>query len=355
METPSCKFYVDPTADEETLKKAVRHVCKSVVKEWHGVEETLMEVSHITGGITNLLLKVAVTSSGVSPECVTVRIFGPHTEAVIDRDREIQGLRHLSESGFGAGLIGLFDNGMVQTFIVARTLTPPEISQPELAARIAKELRRLHETEAPFPKEPQLWADLSRFMKKASTLSFEDPKKKEIYESISFTELQEEIDELKRSSKSLEAPIVFAHNDLLSGNVMYNEELDKLYFIDFEYSTYNYRGYDIANHFNEYAGFECDYNLYPSKDVQYHFFHHYLDGFSSEKVQVTEAELERLYIETNVFALGSHLYWAIWAIVQARYSDIDFDYLGYFFLRYGEFKRKKEDFLSLIPLQQIDE
>lgn len=39
---------------------------------------------------------------------------------------------------------------------------------------------------------------------------------------------------------------------------------DKLYFIDFEYGSYSYRGYDIANHFNEYAGFDCDYSLYVS-------------------------------------------------------------------------------------------
>jgi len=37
---------------------------------------------------------------------------------------------------------------------------------------------------------------------------------------------------------------------------------EKLYFIDFEYGSYSYRGYDIANHFNEYAGYECDYTLY---------------------------------------------------------------------------------------------
>ncbi|XP_026378884.1 erlin-2-B-like [Papaver somniferum] len=37
-----------------------------------------------------------------------------------------------------------------------------------------------------------------------------------------------------------------------------------------------YRGYDIGNHFNEYAGFDCDYSLYPNKDAQYHFFRHYL-------------------------------------------------------------------------------
>jgi len=38
--------------------------------------------------------------------------------------------------------------------------------------------------------------------------------------------------------------------------------VERLYFIDFEYGSYSYRGYDIANHFNEYAGFDCDYSLY---------------------------------------------------------------------------------------------
>jgi hypothetical protein len=38
----------------------------------------------------------------------------------------------------------------------------------------------------------------------------------------------------------------------------------KIYIIDYEYGSYSYQGYDIANHFNEHAGFECDYSLYVS-------------------------------------------------------------------------------------------
>ncbi|MCH86190.1 kinase superfamily protein, partial [Trifolium medium] len=49
-----------------------------------------------------------------------------------------------------------------------------------------------------------------------------------------------------------------------------------LYLIDYEYASYNYRGFDIGNHFAEYAGFECDYSLYPNMNEQYHFFRHYL-------------------------------------------------------------------------------
>jgi ethanolamine kinase len=57
---------------------------------------------------------------------------------------------------------------------------------------------------------------------------------------------------------------------------LFGECSEKLYLIDFEYASYNYRGFDIGNHFNEYAGYDCDYSLCPNKDEQYYFFRHYL-------------------------------------------------------------------------------
>lgn len=38
----------------------------------------------------------------------------------------------------------------------------------------------------------------------------------------------------------------------------------ELTFIDFEYGAYGDRGFDWGNHFNEWAGFDCDYTMYPS-------------------------------------------------------------------------------------------
>jgi ethanolamine kinase len=47
-------------------------------------------------------------------------------------------------------------------------------------------------------------------------------------------------------------------------------------------------------------------------------------------------KLEALYVEVNQFALFAHLFWGIWALVQASVSDIDFNYMeyavGFFFL-----------------------
>lgn len=85
-------------------------------------------------------------------------------------------------------------------------------------------------------------------------------------------------------------------------------------------------------------------------------------------------EVESVFLETDAYKLASHLYWAIWAIIQVRFvnhivyyltlitciklnvnfveqarmSPIDFDYLGYFFLRYNEYKKQKPLTFSLV-------
>ena len=64
------------------------------------------------------------------------------------------------------------------------------------------------------------------------------------------------------------------------------------------------------------------------------------------RVQLSPEQLERLAAEVNVFALASHMYWGVWAIIQARYSPIDFDYMGYVGLRWGEYHRRKEEFMG---------
>ncbi|XP_023536612.1 probable ethanolamine kinase isoform X1 [Cucurbita pepo subsp. pepo] len=320
-------------------------MCKDLFKQWSELDDSRFSVETVSGGITNQLLKVTVEEENGSNVSITVRLYGPNTDYVINRDRELQAIKYLSAAGFGAKLLGVFKNGMVQSFIHARTLEPSDLRKPELAAEIAKQLNKFHKVYIPGSTEPQLWNDILKCYGKASALQFDDTEKQCIFDSISFTEIHNEILEIKELTSLLNAPVVFSHNDLLSGNLMLNEEEERLYFIDFEYGSYNYRGFDIGNHFNEYAGYDCDYSCYPSKEEQYHFFRHYLQP--EEPDEVSQEDLEALYVESNTFMLASHLYWALWALIQARMSPIDFDYLRYFFLRYNEYKKNKETYCSL--------
>ncbi|KAF5725818.1 ethanolamine kinase isoform X1 [Tripterygium wilfordii] len=344
-EIKSSSLTVDTSLSLPDMTPRVIILCKDLFKKWSNLDDSYFFVETVSGGITNLLLKVTVRADDGNEDSVTVRLYGPNTDYVINRQRELQAIKYLSAAGFGAKLLGVFGNGMVQSFIIARTLEPSDMREPKLSAEIARQLHKFHQVEVPGSKEPQLWNDIFKFFKNASKLQFDDDEKQEKYKKISFNEVNNEILELKELTGLLNSPVVFAHNDLLSGNIMVNDDEGKLYFIDFEYGSYNYRGYDIGNHFNEYAGYDCDYSLYPSKDEQYHFIRHHLQP--DKPNEVSDKDVEALYLEINVFMLASHIYWALWALIQAKMSPINFDYLGYFFLRYNEYNKQKGRWVSL--------
>ncbi|CEG64849.1 hypothetical protein RMATCC62417_01757 [Rhizopus microsporus] len=116
------------------------------------------------------------------------------------------------------------------------------------------------------------------------------------------------------------------------------------HFIDYEYGCYAYRGFDIGNHFNEFAGFDCEYWRYPTKEFQLKWFDWYLT--ESIGVKPTDEEKEKMYIEVNAFSLVSHFYWGLWAMIQAMVSDIDFNYMEYAVLRFNEYYKRRDQVFS---------
>lgn len=76
---------------------------------------------------------------------------------------------------------------------------------------------------------------------------------------ISKEKLEKEIELLNEKFGNSSNPVVFAHNDLLLGNVVYSEKTNSVTFIDYEYAGYNYQAFDIGNHFAEFIGL---YKLY---------------------------------------------------------------------------------------------
>lgn len=74
---------------------------------------------------------------------------------------------------------------------------------------------------------------------------------------------------------------MFCHNDLQEGNILMKENEPSggrsLCLIDYEYCSYNYRGFDLANHFVEwtydytspkYPHYTVNRELFPTKDQQ---------------------------------------------------------------------------------------
>jgi ethanolamine kinase len=71
---------------------------------------------------------------------------------------------------------------------------------------------------------------------------------------VNIPKLKAELAMLQKRIEALNAPVVFGHCDLLSGNLIFDKERDEIFFIDYEYGMYTFRGFDIGNHFAEYAG-----------------------------------------------------------------------------------------------------
>jgi len=154
-------------------------------------------------------------------------------------------------------------------------------------------------------------------------------------------------------------PLVFAHCDLLSGNVIIepapasasasrrssvsggseeNEPPATVSFIDYEYATPAPASFDIANHFAEWGGFECDFAVLPTRHVRRAFLREYLYSFSLHMGRAfKESELDQLFAQVDCFRGVPGFYWGIWALIQAQISLIDFDYASYAEVRLGEY------------------
>lgn len=131
------------------------------------------------------------------------------------------------------------------------------------------------------------------------------------------------------------SPIVFSHCDLLEGNIILDKQSNSCSFIDFEYGGSEHRAFDIANYFCEFAGYECDYSLFPTIDFQKRWIRKYLSELSAlqnvnqDDEDVSDESVLKVLAEVRLFTMIAHLFWGTWALVQADVSDIEFNYMGF--------------------------
>jgi ethanolamine kinase len=138
----------------------------------------------------------------------------------------------------------------------------------------------------------------------------------------------------------------------LSGNVIVQpcstDGVTTVNFIDYEYATPSPAAFDIANHFAEWGGFECEHHLLPTRSQRRDFIREYVRSYfthlGDDMSQFDEgAETGRLFDEVDVFRGVPGFYWGIWALIQAKISQIDFDYASYAEIRLGEYWAWREE------------
>lgn len=301
-------------------------------------------------------------------ESLLIRVYGKNSETLIDRSQELvvnssatffvfsskhtqpsfsslnQNLHTLHSLGMCPKVYGRFANGIVYGFIPGTPFSVEDLSDPALSSKLAGTLATWHQVQIQGERKSQLFPTLRKWIAtipESYPVAAVDDK---FRASFSLAEINREFRFLQEELAKLNSPVVFSHNDLLSGNIIFNRETGKISLIDYEYACYNYRGFDIGNHFCEYAGFEGDYSKYPGKEAQLRWLTSYLQGAKGVQEEVSKAELEAFYVEVNKFSLAAHFFWGVWALVQAKISDIDFDYMEYASIRFREYHSQKAKF-----------
>ncbi|KAK3818856.1 MAG: kinase-like domain-containing protein [Benniella sp.] len=350
---------LDLVVHHDDLFNGAASVIKQLFPEWKMEDITYVQFKD---GITN---KLICCTHGPTGTQVLVRAYGKKSEVIIDRKQEIMNMIILSKLGLCPPLFGKFKNGLAYGCIPGKVFKVADMRDPHKMDLVAKKLAVWHSTVSiPGERTSKLFTTIQKWIKEVPD-SYSKPAVQDIFAmNFNMQKLRQELTTLESHLVALNSPVVFCHNDLLYGNLIYDESKDDTFFIDYEYGSYSYRAFDIANHFNEWAGFECEYENYPNREAQLTWLRSYLEVYNARtsaasgveggsppsdggEDSVSEAELERLYREVNKFALASHFYWGVWALVQAQLSDIDFDYMPYAVLRFNEYFKRRDEFFAL--------
>ncbi|XP_071349355.1 ethanolamine kinase 2 [Trachinotus anak] len=335
--------------DEHNVTEGAMKLIKELRPTW---DTSHVKTKLFTDGTTNKLVGCYVEDS--PEDVVLVRVYGNKTELIVDRDNELKSFQVLHANGCAPRLYCTFQNGICYEFMQGDALGTQDVRDPSLLRLIAREMARIHAIHAHngcIPK-PNLWIKMRKYFSLVATEFTDQASNIRIQQEVpSKAVLEQEMVWMKEHLSTLGSPVVLCHNDLLCKNIIHNSKEGHVRFIDYEYSSYNYQAFDIGNHFNEFAGMaELDYGLYPSREMQMEWLKVYLQAyklFTKKTEEVSPRELETLYVQVNKFALASHFFWGFWALIQAKYSSIDFDFLGYAVLRFNQYFKTKPAVMAM--------
>ncbi|KAI0125760.1 choline/ethanolamine kinase [Xylariales sp. AK1849] len=348
--------------------------------EWESPGSRI-ELERFTDGITNTLLKAVnkrgdLSEEDMDGEAVLLRAYGNGTQVLIDRQRETENHELLMGYGLAPELLARFENGMMYRYLRGAVTSPGELRKPSIYLAVARRLAQWHatvpclhaapaesngvnvlangahdpvvEVGVPGKPSPNVWTVMQKWLL-AVPHSTEAERERQAKLQ---TELKRMIKDLSQRPGLGKNGLVFAHCDLLSGNVIVEPKAttngqhcqESVNFIDYEYATPSPAAFDLANHFAEWGGFDCDYNALPTRAQRLEFVKEYVHTYFKllpDSVRPSEfseeAEVTKLFDEVDVFRGLPGFYWGIWALIQATISQIKFDYASYAEVRLGEY------------------
>jgi thiamine kinase-like enzyme len=269
-----------------------------LVSLWKGRD---VKVSQLSGGLTNE--NYLVEADG---QRYVMRIPGQSTELLsIDRANEVFNTKAAATTGIGPQVLEHIPalDALVLEFIPGTTMSAATLQSKAMASRMAASFRRLHGA-------PSFLKDFNMFRLIEDYLRIVDEHAVTIPDG--YRERLPAIARIEAAVESGALPAVPCHNDLLCENFI--DDGAALRIVDYELSGNNDPCFDLGNTAQE---AEFDQGLRAALCSAY---------FGREDAR----QLARM----NLFALMSDVGWTLWGAIQAKISAVDFDFRGYYNMRW---------------------
>ncbi|KAI8881827.1 kinase-like protein [Backusella circina FSU 941] len=326
---------------------------KALFPEWTKDVKSI-SLERISGALTNAVFFVNTDNK----KRMMMRVYGNGVDQFIDRENELTWLSRLSKFDLCPRLLGTFGNGRFEQYLNSTTLTSETMRAPDTSKAIAGALRQIHDIVAVYPPSEDtqmgVWLNINCWYKMVEEmiprLMARNENWAKVLKAKNLDNFADEIAECKRIAADTHSPTVFAHNDTQYGNLLRLEGSNELVTVDFEYASYNPRGFDICNHFCEWM---YDYHAedsavlkrerYPTYEEQIRFLRAYIDSsskFENPDMNDVDVTPESLHKETLVYVMVDCLQWYLWGIIQTDKSEIDFDYFLFSIQRLDAFREE---------------
>ena len=283
---------------------------------WQGRELT---ISALSGGLTNE--NYLVESDG---EKYVMRVPGQSTELLsIDRENEVHNTKAAATTGIGPRVFEHVPeiDVMVLEFITGPTMSAKRLQSQTMPARMARSFHTLHAA-------PRFLGDFNMFRLMEYYLKIVEEHGVTIPDG--YRAWLPTVGEIERAVGVAALPTVPCHNDLLCENFI--DDGIELRIVDYELSGNNDPCFDLGNTAQE-AEFDQDLRAALC------------DAYFGRR---DARQLARM----NLFALMSDVGWTLWGAIQARISEVDFDFVGYYT---GRWERALEVLRSTQPKRWIAE
>jgi len=356
----------------------IRNICIHSVPGWAVIQPDSLVISQVCEGLSNQIFTVSryspteggyptspnrVSRNSQPVTCVLFRVYGKDAEQFYSTDLELQIFRALSKYQIGPKLIANGEGWRIEEWHYAVAVPCRSLPNPSIFCQVASALGRFHKLHRrpdfpDFPKTPATLFRLRGWAENAKKVKFEDPVQQDRLALLNVGEMAREaewlanlISEEAGEKSGAGFDVVFGHNDLQENNLLQTPY--GLRMIDFEYSHFNYQGYDIANFFAEFTMdyteksfpfFSTDLAAYPSRESQELFVAVYLSEYLETPVLPSDKRIIDPFLENlEFFKLASHLKWGLWSIIRAPQAPTfdQFDFLLYAKFRFDCYLREK--------------